>query len=215
MTDTTQVGQPGGASTSPNGGEDGWPGKVPAASGISGRSADGPFATLVRGIVMGGVSLPAGNPTDNLIENSVFVDALAGQADLQIGGGWRKGEGASATASCATSIFYTTGDAALLNTVEQTLSAFAECDHNLYWPAAGQTPVVNGVPDGSFEAWRELGFERHSVFADPLFVDYANSDSRLRPESPAFALGFRPIDVHGIGLESPGSVGAGSGSGRA
>ena len=74
---------------------------------------------------------------------------------------------------------------------------------------------MNGVPDGSFDAWRELGFDRHSVFADPLFVDYANGDFRLRPESPAFALGFRPIEVHRIGLKSPGSVGTGSGSGRA
>ena len=90
----------------------------------------------------------------------------------------------------------------------------AECDHNLYWPAAGQTPIVNGVPGGSFDAWRELGFDRHSVFADPLFVDYANGDFRLRPESPAFALGFRPIDVHRIGLESSGTVGAGKGAAR-
>ena len=169
---------------------------------------------IVAGTVLGGVSLPVGNPTDILIENNVFVDALASQADLQIGGGWTKGEGASGNRFVRNVVFYTTRDAALLNTTEQTRTAFAECDHNLYWPASGQTPVVNGVPDGSFEAWRALGFDRHSVFADPLFVDYANGDLRLRRESPAFALGFRPIDVHRIGLETPGSVGAGAGSGR-
>ena len=107
---------------------------------------------IVAGTVLGGVSLPVGNPTDILIENNVFVDALASQADLQIGGGWTKGEGASGNRFVRNVIFYTTGDAALLNTTEQTRTAFAECDHNLYWPAAGQTPVVNGVPDGSFEA---------------------------------------------------------------
>ena len=170
---------------------------------------------IVAGTVLGGVSLPVGNPTDIRIENNVFVDALASQADLQIGGGRTKGEGASGNRFVRNVICYTTSDAALLNTTEQTRSAFAECDHNLYWPAAGQTPVVNGVPDGSFDAWRELGFDRHSVFADPLFVDYASGDFRLRPESPAFALGFRPIDVHRIGLESPRAVGAGSGEGRA
>ena len=114
------------------------------------------------------------------------MDALASQADLQIGGGWTKGEGASGNRFVRNVIHYTTRDAALLNTTEQTRTAFAECDYNLYHPAAGQTPVVNGVPGGSFDAWQELGFDRHSVFADPLFVDYANGDYRLRPESPAF-----------------------------
>ncbi len=166
------------------------------------------YGNIVAGTVLGGVSLPVGNPTNIVIENNVFVDALASQADLQIGGGWTKGEGASGNRFVRNVIHYTTRDAALLNTTEQTRTAFAECDYNLYHPAEGQTPVVNGVPGGSFDAWRELGFDRHSVFADPLFVDYANGDYRLRPESPAFALGFRPIDVDHIGLESPGAVGA-------
>ena len=168
------------------------------------------YGNIVAGTVLGGVSLPVGNPTNILIENNIFVDALASQADLQIGGGRTEGEGASGNRFVHNVISYTTRDAALLNTTEQTRAAFAECDYNLYHPAAGQTPVVNGVPGGSFDAWRELGFDRHSVFADPLFVDYANGDYRLRPESHAFALGFRPIDVDRIGLESPGSVGAGA-----
>ena len=164
---------------------------------------------IVVGTVLGGISLPVGNPTDIKIENNIFVDALASQADLQVGGGRTKGEGASGNRFVRNIICYTTRNAALLNTTEQTRTAFAECDYNLYHPAVGQIPVVNGVPDGSFEAWRELGFDRNSVFADPLFVDRAGGDFRLRPESPAFALGFRPIDVDRIGLESPGSVGAG------
>ena len=35
--------------------------------------------------------------------------------------------------------------------------------------------------------------------ADPLFVDVENGDYRLRPESPAFSLGFQPIPVEKIG----------------
>ena len=62
MTDTTQSGQSGRCFYVSSGGDDRWSGTVPATSGISGRSADGPFATLVRGIVLGGVSLPVGNP---------------------------------------------------------------------------------------------------------------------------------------------------------
>jgi hypothetical protein len=37
------------------------------------------------------------------------------------------------------------------------------------------------------------------VIADPLFVDPLNYDFRLRPESPAFKLGFQPIDTSAVG----------------
>ena len=60
------------------------------------------------------------------------MDALASQAGLQIGGGWTKGEGASGNRFVRNVIFYTTSDAALLNTTEQIRTAFAECDYNLY-----------------------------------------------------------------------------------
>jgi len=48
-------------------------------------------------------------------------------------------------------------------------------------------------------SWQTLGMDRHSLIADPLFVDPARDDYRLRPESPAFGLGFQPIPVDKIG----------------
>lgn len=50
-----------------------------------------------------------------------------------------------------------------------------------------------------FEAWQALGMDTHSVVADPLFVDAANGDYRLQPDSPALKLGFQPIPVEKIG----------------
>jgi len=50
-----------------------------------------------------------------------------------------------------------------------------------------------------WQAWQDEGWDRNSVIADPLFVDPANDDYRLKPESPAFKLGFEPIPVEKIG----------------
>jgi hypothetical protein len=48
-------------------------------------------------------------------------------------------------------------------------------------------------------SWQALGMDRHSVIADPLFVDAAKDDYRLSRKSPAFKLGFEAIPVDKIG----------------
>jgi hypothetical protein len=50
-----------------------------------------------------------------------------------------------------------------------------------------------------WEGWQARGMDRHSVVADPLFLDPTRDDYRLKPESPAFKLGFKPIPVDRIG----------------
>jgi len=59
-------------------------------------------------------------------------------------------------------------------------------------------------PEESWAAWQKRGYDKNSVIADPMFVDAKRDDYRLRPESPAFRLGFKAIPVEKIGLyESP------------
>lgn len=48
-------------------------------------------------------------------------------------------------------------------------------------------------------AWQAKGMDRHSLIADPQFVDVTRDDYRLRPESPAWRLGFRPLPIDEIG----------------
>jgi hypothetical protein len=71
---------------------------------------------------------------------------------------------------------------------------------NLYWDTrlAGQS---NGLrfAGASLEEWRRRGHDRLSIVADPLFFDDQRDDFRLRPDSPARALGFRPIDLRAVG----------------
>jgi hypothetical protein len=52
----------------------------------------------------------------------------------------------------------------------------------------------------TLEQWRELGFDKNSVFADPLFVDPKNNDYRVKPESPALKVGFKNFDMGKWGL---------------
>jgi hypothetical protein len=50
-----------------------------------------------------------------------------------------------------------------------------------------------------WQAWQARGLDIHSLVADPLFVDPAHGDYRLRPESPAHALGFQPLPLDAMG----------------
>jgi hypothetical protein len=52
----------------------------------------------------------------------------------------------------------------------------------------------------NLEEWQKLGFDEHSVFADPLFVDPDNHNFHVRPESPALRVGFKNFDMDKWGL---------------
>lgn len=68
---------------------------------------------------------------------------------------------------------------------------------NLYWDTSGKEPLFSGV---SFADWQRTGRDRDSRIADPQFRDAARGDFRLKKTSPAFAMGFRPIDAAAVGL---------------
>ena len=75
-------------------------------------------------------------------------------------------------------------------------AAFAPGDR-VYWNAATNRLSVGG---GTFADWQKRGQDLHSVVGDPLFVNPAEDDFTLKPGSPAFGLGFKPIDTSKIGL---------------
>lgn len=50
-----------------------------------------------------------------------------------------------------------------------------------------------------FKQWQAAGMDPGSVIADPLFVNPAKGDFRLRQNSPALKIGFRPFDLTGVG----------------
>ncbi len=83
----------------------------------------------------------------------------------------------------------------------QTKSLLRDCkaDGNLYFNAADPEWGPRHL-----DAQRQFGIETQSVSADPLFVDVAAGDLRLKKNSPALKLGFEPIDLTKVGLPEAG-----------
>jgi len=73
-----------------------------------------------------------------------------------------------------------------------------QTDHNLYFCSEDADWAKS-----HFDTQRPLGIDRSSLSADPLLVDPDAGDFRFRPNSPAAALGIRPLDAGKAGLESP------------
>ena len=84
-----------------------------------------------------------------------------------------------------------------------------KADHNLVWSTNG---TVLGAQDRfpsrlyepnelvlSWEQWQALGYDRHSIIADPGFKDPANGDFRLSEDSPASRIGFKPFALNQAG----------------
>jgi hypothetical protein len=83
----------------------------------------------------------------------------------------------------------------------------AEMDYNLFFNDLGQffaslTPRGQERIHCTLAQWQKLGYDQHSVYADPEFIDPEHGDYRLRAGSPALQAGFRNIDLSQVGLLS-------------
>jgi hypothetical protein len=56
-----------------------------------------------------------------------------------------------------------------------------------------------GLRKDSWKMWQEQGEDEGSVIADPQFVDATKLGWQLKPTSPAFKLGFKPVDLSQVG----------------
>jgi len=140
--------------------------------------------------------------SENLIENNIFVDGREHQASLNMAPPPHK---ATAGNRFERNIVCWSTPKALLFSVshwKQEQRGLAT-SYNLYFAGASAPSIrsVAGPAVDSWAKWRELGQDAHSLIADPLFLDPSKDDYRLKPDSPAFKLGFQPIPVEKIGLK--------------
>lgn len=122
---------------------------------------------------------------DNVVRNNIF--ALS--SDPQI---YRSRQEAHRGFSVLRNIVYwTSGSPLTRSTAEQV-----KFDRNLYGGVAEKDFRVSEM---TWAQWRAAGQDENSVIADPLFVDVAKDDFRLKPDSPAKQIEFEPFDISDVG----------------
>jgi len=168
------------------------------------------YGNLAVRTYLGGVMIHGGQ--DNVVENNIIVDGKSQQIQYapidSLTSGRTPGHPDDKSMwlmtgnRCVRNIFSYSDPKAQLARGSKWEQAIAESDHNVIWHG-GEAVTVNlpNVTDGDFwGAWQKLGFDRHSVIADPKFRDAKRDDYRLKPDSPALKLGFKPLPLEQMGL---------------
>ncbi|HEY9829632.1 MAG TPA: right-handed parallel beta-helix repeat-containing protein [Stenomitos sp.] len=148
------------------------------------------------------VAVVLSNGKDNIFENNIFVNSVQHQIGLLQLDDYMKGN-----VFRHNIVVFDNPKADLWKSWarEWKRAPLAECDFNLYWHTGGldlaQTEQVI-TPEGNFAKWQAAGFDRNSLIADPRFSNLAKGNFQLKPDSPAFQLGFKPIPIKRIATGS-------------
>jgi hypothetical protein len=135
------------------------------------------------------------NDANNNVENNVIVDAARNGIYFRHG---------PAPGRVQRNVIYRSADVAADFVEHETETHFIDTlreiepypgDFNLLYDAGN--PAAS---EAALKGLQEKGTDKHSISADPLFVDVGRGNLRLRPGSPAFKLGFKQIDMDKIGL---------------
>ncbi|MCK5617457.1 right-handed parallel beta-helix repeat-containing protein [Candidatus Pacearchaeota archaeon] len=128
------------------------------------------------------------------IFNNIYIDGNPPVSFTNYGGGYHKN-----IKFLRNIISFSNPNGIFVRADEESLPL--ESDYNLIYHTTGKDLVINRLPGvETYEDWQNLGYDNHSIVADPLFVDPENNDYSLRPDSPALKLGFKPIGVSMVGL---------------
>jgi len=195
---------------------------VPFTGSISGIYLDDCTSNcLVYGniIIRTGYGVYLHNGKNNLIENNIIInctnafgyaDGVSGRAGNSHLIGFARG------LHICRNIVYSSGKETILHFLHWFNShkwddlLIGRSDNNIFYCKSGQYRIEDKADvlgdiacKGyiSFEDWqKKAGHDENSVIAEPLFVDAEKDDFNLKPDSPALALGFQPIDIKRIGI---------------
>lgn len=151
-----------------------------------------------RGVLIGG-------GRDNLVENNIFVDCKAGVHIDERGRGWAKYYFDGTTTTLFDRLEAVNGTEPPYTDTYPELATLLEDEPD----RAKNNVVVRNISVGGefLELYDDLTpetpyltIEDNLVDVDPLFVNREALNFRLKPESPAFDLGFKPIPWEKIGL---------------
>ena len=150
---------------------------------------------IVYGTVLGGFMQNAG--LENRVENNIFIGGKKSQVRFNNWPGYLM-----SGHRCERNIISYQGRSSTLYEADNVLPEHCRYASNLIHCQSG-LPRVKGLvlneATDSWSAWLALGQDAGSVLADPLFIDAAKHDYRLKPDSPALKLGFQPLDLSHAG----------------
>ncbi len=167
--------------------------------GVSIKLREGDYRVVENNIFVNPANVPGfhvgyENNNDRFVRNVIVVNSKSGNPEADVN--FNPGEGG--------------GDIYKVIFPPAKGRIIKECDYNVFINDAGKFSA-SIVPRGA-ERWQEggqkytlyewqtLGYDQHSVFADPMFVDPQYGDYRVKPESPALKLGFKNFDTSKAGL---------------
>lgn len=90
-------------------------------------------------------------------------------------------------------VFFDTGDLLGSNWTNDKF----KMNRNVYWHESAKTNIT--FKGATFAQWQARGHDRDSILADPEFERSESNPFGLKPNSPAFQLGFKPIDLSTVG----------------
>lgn len=73
-------------------------------------------------------------------------------------------------------------------------------DRNIFFDVSREPVFMNNEKMAALDQIRSFGMDEDSIIADPKFKDPANFDFSLEADSPAYAIGFKDINISDVGI---------------